>query len=393
MFGPVTRALPDTCGHLNGSRHPPLSNLYQTPPTSAAVPFTPPPPYAAGVADSEHDRRHRTPGGRGRPAGALRHRLSHLVTPHSHDASAKVDDALATSREGLRALWLSFVFLMLTAAAQALVVVLTGSVALLSDTLHNLADALTAIPIAIAFVVGRRAPTNRYTYGYGRAEDLAGLVVVAFITASAFSAAYAAITRIQNPQQVKYLGAVAAAGVIGFLGNEAVARYRISVGRRIGSAALVADGLHARTDGFTSLAVVLSAAGVALGWDLADPVVGLLITVAILYVLRDAAGQVWRRLMDAVDPDLVAAGERLMAETPGVQAVTRLRLRWVGHDLIGEASITLAETLTLAEAHAIASDAEHRLLHGITRLQRVVVHTDPDGDGHDSLSHHPGAGH
>jgi cation diffusion facilitator family transporter len=321
----------------------------------------------------------------------LRHRLSHLLTPHSHDASDRVDHALAASRDGLRALWLSFLFLMLTALAQAVVVALTGSVALLSDTLHNVADALTAIPIAIAFLIGRRAATRRYTYGYGRAEDLAGLVVVAFITASAFSAAYAAITRIQNPEQVELLGAVAAAGVIGFLGNEAVARYRIGVGRRIGSAALVADGLHARTDGFTSLAVVLSAAGVALGWPLADPVVGLLITVAILYVLRDAAAAVWGRLMDAVDPDLVAAGERLLEQTPGVLAVRRLRLRWVGHDLIGEATVGLDPTLSLREAHAIAVDAEHRLVHDIPRLSRVLVHTDPDGDDHGDLSGHGGS--
>ena len=322
--------------------------------------------------------------------GGLRHRLSHLLTPHSHDPSDKVDDALATSRDGLRALWLSFLLLMLTAAAQAAVVAVTGSVALLSDTLHNVADALTAIPIALAFLVGRRAPTSRYTYGYGRAEDLAGLVVVAFITASAVSAAVAAITRLQSPQSIDYLGAVGAAGVIGFVGNEAVARYRIAVGRRIGSAALVADGLHARTDGFTSLAVVLSAVGVGLGWEQADPIVGLLITVAILYVLRDAASRVWGRLMDAVDPDLVRTGETVLADTPGVEQVTRLRLRWVGHELIGEAAITVDARLSLARAHDIAQDGEHRLLHALPRLQRVLVHVDPADDEHGRVGHHPG---
>ena len=344
------------------------------------------------AADSgpEADPRHGEHASHGATSIGIRHRLSHLLTPHSHDSTDKLDDALEASRAGLRALWLSFLFLMLTAAAQAVVVVLTGSVALLSDTLHNLADALTAIPVAIAFLVVRRAATTRYTYGYGRAEDLAGLVVVAFITASAVSAGYAAISRLQNPQEIEFVGAVAAAGVIGFVGNEAVARYRISVGRRIGSAALVADGLHARTDGFTSLAVVLSAIGVSAGWDAADPVVGLLITVAILYVLRDAAGQVWRRLMDAVDPELVTTGERVLDETPGVDAVVRLRLRWVGHDLLGEATIAVDENLTLARAHDIAQEAEHRLVHAIPRLQRVLVHTDPNGDGHDALAHHSG---
>jgi cation diffusion facilitator family transporter len=323
--------------------------------------------------------------------GGLGHRLSHLLTPHSHDATERVDEALAASRDGLRALWVSFAGLLLTAAAQAVVVIVTGSVALLSDTLHNLADALTAIPIAIAFLVGRRAATRSYTYGYGRAEDLAGLVVVGFIAASAFSAGCAAVTRLQDPQQLDHLGAVAAAGVVGFVGNEAVARYRIKVGRRIGSAALVADGLHARTDGFTSLAVVLSAAGVALGWDLSDPIIGLLITVAILYVLRDAAGQVWRRLMDAVDPQLVGVGASALRQTPGVEAVHRLRLRWVGHDLIGEAVIRLDPSLTLAEAHRIATDGEHRMMHALPRLQRVTVHTNPAGEPHEVLLDHRGA--
>jgi cation diffusion facilitator family transporter len=189
-------------------------------------------------------------------------------------------------------------------------------VALLGDTLHNAADALTAVPLGIAFVVGRRPPTRRYTYGYGRAEDLAGVVIVVIIAASSALAAYEAITRLAHPRSVSNLIAVAVAAVIGFAGNELVARYRIRVGRKIGSAALVADGLHARTDGFTSLAVLLGVGGVALGWDWADPVVGLVITVAILAVLRQAAREIYRRLMDAVDPALVIRWNRRCAPPP-----------------------------------------------------------------------------
>jgi cation diffusion facilitator family transporter len=144
---------------------------------------------------------------------------------------------------------------------------------------------------------GRRPPTSRYTYGYGRAEDLAGVVIVLIIAASSALAAYEAVTRLAHPHPVSSLPAVAVAAVIGFAGKELVARYRIRVGRKIGSAALVADRLHARTDGFTSLAVLLGVGGVALGWDWADPVVGLLITVAILAVLRQAAREIYRRLM------------------------------------------------------------------------------------------------
>ena len=206
----------------------------------------------------DHEHNHDAPTG-------LVGRLRHLVAPHSHDAAVSMDSELETSRRGMRALLLSFVALSITAALQAVVYLLSGSVALLVDTLHNVADALTALPIAVAFTLGRRAATRRYTYGYGRAEDLAGIVVVVVIAVSAVLAAYEAIRRLADPQELDHLGLVALAGVIGFLGNELVARYRIAVGREIGSAALVADGLHARTDGFTSLAVVLGALGVLAG--------------------------------------------------------------------------------------------------------------------------------
>ena len=212
------------------------------------------------------------------------HKLSHLITPHSHDSADKVDQAMETSREGIRALWISLAVLGATAVLQAVGVLLSHSVALLGDTLHNVADALTAVPLGIAFVLGRRPATRRYTYGYGRAEDLAGIVIVAFIAASSAVAGYEAVRRLLHPAAVSHLPYVAAAAVVGFAGNEIVARYRITVGRRIGSAALVADGLHARTDGFTSLAVLVGVGGVAIGWRWADPVVGVLITVAILFV-------------------------------------------------------------------------------------------------------------
>ncbi|WP_239153453.1 cation diffusion facilitator family transporter [Virgisporangium aliadipatigenens] len=322
------------------------------------------------------------------------HRLRHLLTPHSHDSADKVDDALESSRAGMRALWISLLALGLTAGAQAFVVVLSGSVALLGDTLHNVADALTAVPLGIAFVVGRRLADRRYTYGYGRAEDLAGIAIVLTIAGSAAFAGYAAVQRLTHPRDVAYLPFVAAAGLIGFLGNELVARYRIAVGRRIGSAALVADGLHARTDGFTSLAVLLGAAGVAVGWRWADPVVGLLITAAILLVLKDAAREVYRRLMDAVEPALVDTVERTLRDTDGVRGVGSVRLRWIGHHLRAECEIAVDAELTVARAHGIAVDAEHRLIHAVPRLTAATVHTDPHAgaqDPHAALAHHRSA--
>ncbi|HEX6401849.1 MAG TPA: cation diffusion facilitator family transporter [Pseudonocardiaceae bacterium] len=329
--------------------------------------------------------------GHGHGHGRL-HRLSHLVTPHSHDSADKVDPAMETSRDGMQALWISLAVLGVTAALQAVVVALSGSVALLGDTLHNVADALTAVPLGIAFVLGRRAPTRRYTYGFGRAEDLAGIVIVTVIAASSALAGYQAIERLLHPAQVSHLLAVAAAALVGFVGNETVARYRIRVGRRIGSAALVADGLHARTDGFTSLAVLLGAGGVAIGWRWADPVVGLAITAAILLVLKDAAREVYRRLMDAVDPALVDQVENTLRATSGVIDVGAIHVRWIGHRLRAECDVAVAAELTVAAAHAIAVEAEHRLIHAVPRLTSAIVHTDPyssDGaDHHADLAHH-----
>ncbi|MEV4490073.1 cation diffusion facilitator family transporter [Micromonospora coxensis] len=338
--------------------------------------------------DHGHPHEHHDHGGR---AAGWWHRLTHVVVPHSHDSRTKIDPALESSRDGLRALWISLLGLGATAAAQAVIVVLSGSVALLGDTLHNVADALTAVPLAVAFLLGRRAATRAYTYGYGRAEDLAGIVIVLVIAGSAVAAAWTAVARLLHPADVSHLPWVAAAGLVGFIGNETVARYRIRVGRRIGSAALVADGLHARTDGYTSLAVVAAAGGAALGWRWADPVVGLVIAVAITVVLKDAAREVYRRLMDAVDPDLVDRAETTLRAVPGVQDVTAVRLRWIGHRLHAEADLVVDADLSLLAAHEIAADAEHQLTHAVPRLTTATVHTDPDshpgGHHHTDLSH------
>jgi cation diffusion facilitator family transporter len=327
--------------------------------------------------------------------GGWRDRVAHRLRPHSHDSADKVDAALEGSAAGLRVLWVSVLVLLTTAVFQAVVVAWSGSVALLGDTVHNAADSLTAAPLWLAFLAGRRPPNSRYTYGYGRAEDLAGLAVVLVITASCAFTAYAAVRRLAHPQHVSHLAAVAVAALVGFAGNEIVARYRITVGRRIGSAALVADGLHARTDGFTSIAVLLGAAGVAAGWKWADPVVGLGITVAILFVLRDAAQEVYRRLMDAVDPTLVGQAERSLAATEGVERVGRVRLRWIGHQLYADAEIVLDPQLTLVAAHQVAIEAEHRLLHEVPRLRGALIHPDPrstaEHDPHQVTAHHRAA--
>ncbi len=289
--------------------------------------------------DHDHDHSHGTT-----VAARVRHAVSEVFGAHSHDVADQVDEALEADTDGRRALLLSLAILAATAIIQAVVVVLSGSVALLGDTLHNVADALTAIPLLIAFRLALRPATKRYTYGYGRAEDLAGIFVIAMIALSSALAAYEAIDRLLHPRDVTHLWAVAAAAVVGFAGNELVARYRIRVGRRIGSAALVADGLHARTDGFTSLAVLLGAGGVALGWSWADPAIGLAITVAILGVLRSAVRQVAARLMDAVDPALVDQATAAVTSVSGIDEVRELRIRWIGHTLRAEVDATVVPT-------------------------------------------------
>lgn len=307
----------------------------------------------------------------------LRGVLTELFRPHSHDSADSIDDALEASRDGIRAVKISLVVLLVTALAQAVLVIITGSVALLADTIHNFSDALTALPLWIAFVLGRRKPTKRFTYGYGRAEDLAGLFIIFMIAASAVVAGYESVRRLLDPASLSYPWVVIAAGVIGFAGNELVATYRIRTGRRIGSAALVADGLHARTDGFTSLAVVIGAFGVIAGFPLADPIVGLVITIAILVVLRGAARDIYRRLMDAVDPTITETATQTLLDTTGVVDVESVRLRWLGHQLSADAAIVVDPDLDLLSAHDISHTAEQHLITNIAKLSQVTIHVSP----------------
>ena len=346
--------------------------------------------------DDGHDHGH-DHGGHGHDHGGHGHGgglagvVRGLLHPHSHGA-ASADRALESTAEGIRAVFVSLAGLALTAAVELVVSLLSGSVALLADTVHNFADALTAVPLALAFRMGTRPPTRRYTYGFGRAEDLAGISIVGFMAASTAVAAYESVQRLLHPATIHGTVWVALAGLVGFAGNELVALYRVRVGRRIGSAALVADGLHARTDGLTSLAVVAGAIAVGAGAPAADPIVGLVITGLIVVVLLGAVRQVYRRLMDSVDPELVDEVEGVLRSVPGIDDVQVVRIRWVGHELRAEIEVCSDSRLSLVEAHAIATEAHHRLLHEVPRLTSAVIHTNPAGRGsddyHDALDGH-----
>ena len=342
----------------------------------------------------QHERglshEHRHPHDHDRPHG-LRGVLHGLVVPHSHDAADTIDDALEASRAGIRALWISLAALLATSLLQLVVVILTASVALLADTVHNFADALTAVPLLIAFALGRRLPTRRYPYGYGRAEDLAGLFIVVVIAMSAVIAGWEAIDRLTHPRPIENPWLLIAAGFIGFAGNELVAIYRIRVGRQIGSAALVADGVHARLDGLISLSVVLGAIGILLGWPLADPIIGLLITVLILFLLWGTIRSVGRRLMDGIEPELLDRAEQALEDAEGVEHVVEVRLRWVGHRLTGSATVVVNQP-DLQEATRLAEHAAahvHTAVHSLDAFLVTPVPTVPSRKA--DRPHHPEA--
>ena len=306
----------------------------------------------------EHDHHHGHDGGHG----------------HTHGV---VDPSIASSERGLWAIKWSFVGLMATALLQVIVVLLSGSVALLADTIHNFGDAATAIPLGIAFLFARLKPTKRFPYGYGRVEDLAGMAIVLIILFSAIVAGYEAIDRFVHPQVVTHLTAVIVASVIGFLGNEGVAIFRLRVGREIQSAALIADGYHARMDGWTSLAVLFGAVGVWLGFPLADPLIGLGITVAIFFIVWDSMKAVFLRALDGIEPETLHEIEHAAGHVAGVRKVSDVRARWIGHKLHAEIAVAVEPGLSVAEGSAVANEVEHQLRHHLNYLSFVMVRVDP----------------
>ena len=321
------------------------------------------------------------------------HSHSHSDPNHSHHdhTHGTIDPVLLTAERGIWAVKWSFIGLAATAIFQAIIVFFTGSVALLADTIHNIADAGTAIPLWIAFTLARRAPSRRFTYGYGRVEDVAGVIIVLTILFSAVLAGYVSIDRLVHPQPVEHLWAVAIASIVGFAGNETVAIFRIRAGKQINSAALVADGYHARVDGLTSLGVLFSALGVWLGYPLADPLIGLFITVAILRIVWESGKAVFTRLLDGVDPEVIEEITHAINHAQGVRDVTEVRLRWSGHRLHAEVNLAVSPRLSVAEGHAIAVEARHQLLHNLPYLSNVTIHIDPEdlsGEEHHRITEH-----
>ena len=305
--------------------------------------------------------------------------MRHGLTPHSHDHTDTIQSAEEASGYGIRAAWFSLAGMGVTALVQVVIVALSGSIALLADTVHNLGHLATTIPLIIAFRLGRRAPTRRYSYGYRRAEDLVGLLIGLVIAASAALIIWESLRALTTPRPLTHLGWVLAAALVGAAGNEAVAVYRIRAGRRIGSAALVAEGQHARTDALTSLAVVIGVAGAWAGFPRLDPIIGLLIAAVIIAVLISSMRTVARRLMDGIDDGTLDHIEATAAAVPGVVSVDHARARWTGHRLQAELQIGVDPTLTVSAAHHIAEQVHHTLIGNVPHLGAVTIHSHPVG--------------
>jgi cation diffusion facilitator family transporter len=289
-----------------------------------------------------------------------------------------VDPLILNTEKGKKAIKTSFAGLVVIAAVQVVIVYVSGSSALLADTFHNFSDAVTTLPLWIAFSIANREPNRRFTYGYGRAEDVAGLAIVFLILISALFAAYTAIGLFLDPRTISYVGIVAIAGIVGFAGNEMIAQYRIKIGKEIGSASLIADGYHARTDGLTSLAVLLGAVGVWLGFPLADPIAAVFITLAILNVAWKSGKLVLGRLMDSVDPEVVEDIIHAIGHIEGVLEITDIKVRWIGHRMHAEITVAVDSALSVREGHDITRDIKSSLARHVTYLSGTTIHVEPE---------------
>ena len=329
--------------------------------------------------DHDHGHRHSPDPGHGHSRGGVWARVKHALVPHSHDHTEAIQTAEQASIIGIRAAWVSLAGMGATALLQIVIVWLSGSVALLADTFHNLGHLATTIPLIIAFRLGRRAPTRHYSYGYRRAEDLVGLLIGAVIALSAGLIIWESVQALTTQRDMTHRGWVLAAALIGAAGNEIVARYRIRAGRRIGSAALVAEGQHARTDALTSLAVIVGVGGAWLGLPWVDPIIGLMIAAVVVAVLIGSMRTVVRRLMDGIEPGTLDLVETTAATVPGVLAVGRARARWSGHRLEADLTITLEATLSIDSGHDIVRAVEDALGQHVPHLHHATVSITPDG--------------
>lgn len=263
-------------------------------------------------------------------------------------------------RQAVRALAVSGVGLAVTGLVELAIALLSGSVALLGDALHNLSDVSTSVAVFIGFRVSRRAPSERYPYGYERAEDLAGVAIAVVIWASAALAAAESVAKLVHHGHTHYVGWGIAAAAAGIAGNQLVARYKLVVGRRINSATLIADARHSWLDALSSAGAAIGLIGVLAGLPWADGVAGLVVTGFICHVGWEVSVDVAHRLMDGIDPDVLAAAEAAAADVPGVRHA-HARARWTGRTLRVEVEGWVDAATTVEEADRIGRAVADRV--------------------------------
>jgi cation diffusion facilitator family transporter len=290
------------------------------------------------------------------------HRTSGTRDPAAGFALPSVADDAGERRQANRAVAVSAVGLALTGAVELLIALLTGSVGLLGDALHNLSDVSTSLLVFLGFRASRKTATDRYPYGYERAEDLAGVGIAVVIWASAVFAGVESVRKLVGHGSTSHVTVGIVAAAVGILGNQAVARYKLVVGRRINSGTLIADAKHSWLDALSSAGALVGLVAVALGLRWGDPVAGLAVTAFIAHVGWEVTGDVVHRLMDGVDPAVLAAAERAAGEVPGVRHV-HARGRWTGRTLRlelegwvdGRVSVDDADRIGRAVAQAVGN--------------------------------------
>lgn len=311
-------------------------------------------------------------------------RRDHGAHGHDHGGPAhdhgSLDEELVSNRTAVRAVWISAVGLAATAIFQFAIVAVSGSVGLLSDALHNIGDVLGTLTLWIAFTLSRRPESETFPFGWRRAEDLGGLIIVGAIAASALLAGYESVSALFGEgHEVTNVPLALLAAVVGIIGNEGVAQYKIRVGQRIDSPALIADGQHARTDGLASAGAAAGIVGVGLGFPLADPIAGVLITLAIVYILVDVGRDVLRRLADGVRPGVLAGMRDAAAQVEGVDDVHAVKARHAGRALLVQLHIAVDGDMSVTEGHDIALRVGDAVKHSTPGVTAVEVHVDPTG--------------
>ena len=286
------------------------------------------------------------------------------------------------NKDAIRAVVVSAIFLGIAALAEITASILSGSASVLADGLHNAGDVLTSFILLFTFALVRRPATRRFSSGYGRFEDVATLLIVVVIIITAAIAAAESVYKLIHPTVYSNIALSLGAAVVGVVANLGVSEYKVRVGRGIGSESLEADGIHSRIDALVSAGAFAGIGLAGLGFAIADPILGMLITVAIIFALAGTVKQLYYRMMDAVDPTIVDELTSSAKSVPGVLAVHDVRVRWVGRELVANMHVDMDPKSTLETAHAIAMRVEDAICQEVPAA-RLEIHMDPGTTPHE----------